>query len=103
MNTNEEQNEQTRWLISYLEGRFSRLEDRLNSVAEGLENRLDSSLKEHTEQLREVEDRLNQVENDQLKLSSQAGLIKNLLAFVGTIVVSLLGWAASTFIFPSGK
>lgn len=111
---NNEHDEQTRWLITYLETRFGRLEDRISSVAEGLEDRIDSvaeslnarvhdSLETIGNDFTSLETRLDQVESSQLKLSSQAGFFKNLLAFTGTAVLSLLGWLASTFIFPNGK
>lgn len=68
----------------------------LSATSERMEQRL-------AESEAQTEARLSGVEDSQLKLTSQAGLIKNLLAFVGTAVLSLLGWAASTFLFPSGK
>jgi hypothetical protein len=86
---NNEHDEQTRWLVSYLETRFGRLEDRLDQVTLAQSSKLDA-----------LEEKVNQLENDHLKLSNQAGLVKNLLAFVGTVIVSLLGWLASTFLFP---
>jgi hypothetical protein len=100
---NNEHDEQTRWLITYLETRFGRLEDRISSVAEGLDARVRDSLETIGNDFTSLETRLDQVESSQLKLSSQAGFFKNLLAFIGTAVLSLLGWLASTFIFPNGK
>jgi hypothetical protein len=47
-----------------------------------------------------LEEKVNQLENDHLKLSNQAGLVKNLLAFIGTAVLSLLGWLASNLLYP---
>jgi hypothetical protein len=100
---NNEHDEQTRWLVTYLETRFGRLEDRISSVAEGLDARVRDSLETIGNDFTSLETRLDQVESSQLKLSSQAGFFKNLLAFIGTAVLSLLGWLASTFIFPNGK
>jgi hypothetical protein len=100
---NNEHDEQTRWLITYLETRFGRLEDRISSVAEGLDTRVRDSLEGIGNDYTSLEKRLNTVEDTQLRLSSQAGFFKNLLAFVGTAVLSLVGWLASTFIFPNGK
>lgn len=105
---NQEHDEQTRWLVSYLETRFGRLEDRLSSVTGGLEDRLDRAIDKvdqailaQSVRVDAIEDKVNQVENEQLKLSNQAGLVRNLLAFVGTAVLSLAGWAI-TYFWPSG-
>jgi BMFP domain-containing protein YqiC len=97
---NQEHDEQTRWLVSYLETRFGRLEDRISSVAEGLEDRLDQAIMAQSVKLDALEEKVNQLENDHLKLSNQAGLVRNLLAFIGTAMLSLLGWLASTFLYP---
>lgn len=111
---NDEHNEQTRWLIDYLEARFNRAEDRMVALGHSLESRLDASLQRaesqltaamdrQAKELERLETRLDAVEDSQLKLSSQAGFLKNILAFLGTAVLSLLGWAASIYLGPSGK
>jgi len=100
---NNEHDEQTRWLITYLETRFGRIEDRIDSVAESLDGKVRDSLDTISNDYSRLEQRLDQVESSQLRLSSQAGFFKNLLAFIGTAVLSLVGWLASTFIFPNGK
>ncbi len=87
---NQEHDEQTRWLVSYLETRFGRLEDRLDQAIMAQSVKIDA-----------LEDKVNQLENDHLKLSNQAGLVRNLLAFIGTGMLSLLGWAI-TYFWPSG-
>ena len=114
-----EHNEQTQWLVSYLETRFGKLEDslryttsnlqvRLDSVAEGLEDRLDRAtdrvdqvILAQSERVAGLEKKLDQVEGEQVRLSSQAGFLKNILAFIGTIVLSLVGWLVSYW-FSSG-
>ena len=109
---NNEHDEQTRWLITYLETRFSRIEDRIDSVAEnledrissvaaGLDNRVRDSLDNIDNDYASLANRIDTVESLQLKLSSQAGFLKNILAFVGTAVLSLVGWIASYW-FSSG-
>jgi len=87
---NQEHDEQTRWLVSYLETRFGRLEDRLDQAIMAQSVKIDA-----------LEEKVNQLENDHLKLSNQAGLVRNLLAFIGTGMLSLLGWAI-TYFWPSG-
>jgi hypothetical protein len=102
-----EQNEQTRWLVTYLESRFARLEDRMDSVAEGLDERLNRSedklqelLDNQATRIEELNRQVDRLEAKHVKLDSQAGFVRNLLAFVGTAVLSLLGWWASTFLIP---
>ena len=87
---NDEHSEQTRWLVNYLETRFGRLEDRLDQAIMAQSVKLDA-----------LEEKVNQLENDHLKLSNQAGLVRNLLAFIGTGMLSLLGWAI-TYFWPTG-
>ena len=87
---NQEHDEQTRWLVSYLETRFGRLEDRLDQAIMAQSVKIDA-----------LEEKVNQLENDHLKLSNQAGLVRNLLAFIGTGMLSLLGWAI-TYFWPTG-
>ena len=95
---NNEHEEQTRWLVDYLETRFSRIEDglrhttshlqvRLDSVAEGLEDRLDRAIDKvdqailaQSEALNKVEERVTQVEVKQTRLDGQAGFLKNIPA-----------------------
>jgi Uri superfamily endonuclease len=98
------QEEQTRWLVDYLETRLDKLESRIDASLQRTEDKLAESLDKLTERLEGTEARIDQVELDLQKLQSQAGFVKNLLAFVGTAVLSLLGWAASTFFqSPPGK
>ena len=87
---NNDHEEQTKWLVSYLETRFGRLEDRLDQAIMAQSVKIDA-----------LEEKVNQLENDHLKLSNQAGLVRNLLAFIGTGMLSLLGWAI-TYFWPSG-
>ena len=94
---NQEHDEQTRWLVSYLETRFGKLEDRLDRAVD----KVDQAIMAQSARVDAIEDKVNQVENEQLKLSNQAGLVRNLLAFVGTAVLSLAGWAI-TYFWPSG-
>lgn len=96
---NNEHEEQTRWLVDYLEARFGRLENRLDRAID----KVDQAILAHSADLNKVEERVNQVEVKQTKLDGQAGFIKNILAFAGTIVLSLVGWLASTFLLPPGK
>ena len=86
---NNDHEEQTKWLVSYLETRFGRLEDRLDQAIMAQSVKLDA-----------LEEKLGKLEDEHLKLSNQAGLVKNLLAFIGTAMLSLLGWLASTFLYP---
>lgn len=110
---NQEHDEQTRWLVEYLETRFNRAEDRMLAISSSLESRLDASLQRaeaklsqaldrQAEDLERTEARLDELEASTVRLNSQAGFIKNILAFVGTLVLSLLGWAAS-YLSPFGK
>ena len=94
---NDEHNEQTRWLIDYLETRFGKLEDRLDRATD----RVDQVILAQSQRVTDLEKKLDQVEGEQVRLSSQAGFLKNILAFVGTIVLSLAGWLASYW-FSSG-
>jgi hypothetical protein len=87
---NNDHEEQTKWLVSYLETRFGRLEDRLDQAIMAQSVKIDA-----------LEEKVNQLENDHLKLSNQAGLVRNLLAFIGTGMLSLLGWAI-TYFWPTG-
>lgn len=96
---NLEQDDQTKWLITYLESRFSRLDDRLNRSEDKLQELLDSQ----SSRLEEINRQIDQLESRYVKLDSQAGFVKNMLAFTGTAVLSLLGWLVSTFVFPTGK
>ena len=100
--------DQTRWLIEYLDTRLSKLEDRLDSISRRTEDRIELSIQKtedklseslgmHVARLERLEENLNLLEEGHLKLASQAGFLKNLLAFIGTAVLSLAGWAASTF------
>lgn len=86
--------EQTKWIISYLEARFTRLEDSLNRSEDKLQELLDNQ----STRLEELNRQVDRLEAKHVKLDSQAGFVRNLLAFVGTAVVSLLGWAASYFL-----
>lgn len=95
---NDEHSEQTRWLVDYLETRFSRIEDRLDRAID----KVDQAILAQSEALNKVEEQVAQLEVRQTKLDGQAGFLKNILAFVGTIVLSLLGWAAS-YLFQSPK
>jgi hypothetical protein len=70
-------------------------------VAEGLEDRLDQAIMAQSVKIDTLEEKVNQLENDHLKLSNQAGLVRNLLAFIGTGMLSLLGWAI-TYFWPTG-
>ncbi len=88
--------EQTKWIISYLEARFTRLEDTLNRSEDKLQELLDNQ----STRLEELNRQVDRLEAKHVKLDSQAGFVRNLLAFVGTAVVSLLGWLASTFLIP---
>jgi hypothetical protein len=99
---NDDHEQQTRWLVSYLETRFGRLEDRLNDVTDGLGNKLDQAIMAQSSRIEELQEKVNQLENSHLKLASQAGMVRNLLAFVGTAVVSLIGWAI-TYLYGTGK
>ena len=93
-----EHEEQTRWLISYLETRFEKLENRLDRATD----RVDQVILAQSERVADLEKKLDQVEGEQVRLSSQAGFLKNILAFVGTVVISLVGWLVSYW-FSSGK
>lgn len=93
---NDEHSEQTRWLVDYLETRFSRIEDRLDRAVD----KVDQAILTQSQSLEQVKEKVNQAEDRSLRLESQAGFLKNLLAFGGTIVLSLIGWAASTFLLP---
>ena len=95
---NSDHEEQTRWLVDYLEARFSRIEDRLDRAID----KVDQAILAQSDSLEGLKEKVNQVENEQLKLSNQAGFLKNLLAFGGTIVLSLIGWAAS-YLFQNPK
>ncbi len=106
--------EQTRWLIEYLDARLDRLETRLDASIQRTETSLSNSLSQTAARLDRIEAeadletaslnaRLGDAEDGLLKISSQAGMVRNLLAFLGTAVLSLAGWAASTFLFPNGK
>jgi predicted transcriptional regulator len=102
--------EQTKWIISYLEARFTRLEDRMDSVAEGLDERLNRSedklqelLDNQASRIEELNRQVDRLEAKHVKLDSQAGFVRNLLAFVGTAVLSLLGWLASYFLSGPAK
>lgn len=110
---NNEHDEQTKWIVSYLETRFGRLEDRIDSVADGLqsrmdgmsgglENRIDQAILAQTTKVEHLQEKLNQLENAQLKLSNQAGIVRNSLAFAGTLVISLIGWVI-TYLYGNGK
>jgi hypothetical protein len=106
--------EQTQWLIEYLDTRLDRLEARLDASIQRTETSLSHSLSQTAARLDRIETeadmetaslnaRLGDAEDGLLKISSQAGMVRNLLAFLGTAVLSLAGWAASTFLFPNGK
>ena len=113
---NNEHEEQTRWLINYLEARFSRVDDKVAALSGTFDARF-SRVEDHiSETSKELEDRfvsllekqqaeidllsaeLETTETKLLKLSSQAGFLKNLLAFVGKTLLSLGGWAISQFL-----
>ena len=94
---NPDHEEQTRWLISYLETRFEKLENRLDRATD----RVDQVILAQSERVADLEKKLDQVEGEQVRLSSQAGFLKNILAFIGTIVLSLVGWLVSYW-FSSG-
>lgn len=95
---NNEHEEQTRWLVDYLETRFGKLEDRLDRATD----RVDHVILAQTQRVSELEKKVDQVEDRSLRLESQAGFLKNVLAFVGTAVLSLVGWLVSYW-FSSGK
>lgn len=94
----DEHNQQTRWLIDYLENRLSALEDRLETSIQRSEVKLSESLENTSLRLTKLESDLSQIEDEHLKLASQAGFLKNVLAFVGTAVLSLAGWILTNFI-----
>ena len=86
--------EQLQWLVGYLDSRFARLDDQLNRSEDKLQELLDNQ----STRLEELNRQVDRLEAKHVKLDSQAGFVRNLLAFVGTAVVSLLGWAASYFL-----
>ena len=91
--------EQTKWLISYLETRFARLESSLERSEDKLQELLDNQ----ASRIEELNRQVDRLEAKHVKLDSQAGFVRNLLAFVGTAVVSLLGWLASYFLSGPAK
>ena len=82
----------------------------MDSVAEGLDERLNRSedklqelLDNQASRIEELNRQVDRLEAKHVKLDSQAGFVRNLLAFVGTAVLSLLGWLASYFLSGPAK
>lgn len=73
--------EQTRWLINYLEKRFERIEARI-----------DDALAAQAKALKEMKQDIEEVEHITTKLSTQTGLIKNILLIIIPGALSLAGW-----------
>lgn len=114
-------NEQIKWVVEYLDNRLDRLESRLDASIQRTETSLSHSITHSLARLDRVESELDtelaslnarveeldvevQARSEELiRISSQAGFLKNILAFVGTAVLSLLGWAASIYLGPPGK